>query len=350
MTAQPKNEFVMRKNSAQYLEILANSTIVFVSQSEFTCKSFQYNFSSIQTNLIFVTDYEQVWKTSTENHADVIVIDFTSSQKSTIALCQTLNTNFQTSSIPILAITPTKDWHFLEDYVDDFVDKPYPRTPMIRRMANLIHQRHTANKNKTLVHELRRYISSATINEIQQPRGVELLEATVLFSDMRGFTAASFHHEISDMFQAINYTMHFQSDIIQECGGYVDSFSGDGLLAVFDSQDGVIAACQAAMKIMYYAKNNAFKFWNPLPIGIGIICGPVMRGAIGSDNRRTHTIIGSMINLSARLCGIASAQQTIVSQTVVDRAHERFSFSKPQKVQLKGLPHPVSTYSLELPT
>ena len=340
---------LMRKNSSQYIQILANSTILFVSESEFTCRSFQYNFSAVQTNLITVQSYENVVKAATENHADVIVIDFTSGQQSTISLCQKLNANFLTTSIPILAITPTRDWHLLEDYVDDFVDKPYPRTALIRRMAHLIHQQQTANQNRQLLHDLRRYISSAAIDGIQQHKGVELVHATVLFSDMRGFTAASFHNEISDLFQAINDTMRFQSEIILECGGYVDSFSGDGLLAVFDGRDGVVSACKAAIKIMRYAKSNAVKFWNPLPIGIGINCGSVMRGDIGSETRMTHTIIGSMVNVSARLCGIASAQQTIVSQEVADQTKEHFNFSKPQTVELKGLPHPVAIYSLELP-
>ena len=204
-------------------------------------------------------------------------------------------------------------------------------------------------ENRNLVSELERYISTAAINQIRHQKAVESIQATILFSDMRGFTSASFSNDISDLFDAINFTMRFQSDIIQDFGGYVDSFSGDGLLAVFDHPDGAVNACNAAIQILDYAGKNKGKLWESLPIGIGIHHGEVMRGDIGSNSRSTYTVIGSTVNLSARLCGVAKGCQTVVSQSIVDKTGEYFGFGQPQSVILKGLPGPVSIYPLLLP-
>ena len=86
-----------------------------------------------------------------------------------------------------------------------------------------------------------------------------------------------------------------------------------------------------------------------MPIGIGINYGVVMRGNLGSDNRRTHTVIGSTVNVSARLCGVAGIGEAVVSHEVKKSVGEDFRFSEPQLVRLKGLPEPVYAHSLIIP-
>ena len=260
------------------------------------------------------------------------------------------NPNLQ--HIPIIVITALHDPDIhvqaFNAGADDFVPKPPPTKVLLQRLANCIARKKAEEENVLLVRQLERYISSAAINEVINSLGVQNIYATILFSDMRGFTAASFDHDVAEVFTGINEALSMQSEIIQEFGGYVDGFSGDGMLAVFDSPQGALHACQAAEKIIQRARTTKVDIWDPLPIGIGINSGEVVRGDLGSEQRRAHTVIGSTVNVSARLCGVAKAMEAVCSEYVISQVKDSFEFNAPQTVQLKGLPSPIQAYSLKV--
>ena len=73
------------------------------------------------------------------------------------------------------------------------------------------------------------------------------------------------------------------------------------------------------------------------------------RGDLGSESRCSFTVIGSAVNVSARLCGVAKAMQAVASQSVVEAASDSFTFEDPTFVNLKGLPKAVPAYTLIVP-
>ena len=194
------------------------------------------------------------------------------------------------------------------------------------------------------------YICKATINKVQTETAhpSEQIEAAILFSDMRGFTATSYDNKNEEVFDAINVAMEFQSQIVQQFNGYVDGFSGDGMLAVFDQVNCALDACRAARMIIEKSRQTSLRIWDPLPIGIGLNYGTVIRGDLGSKNRRAHTVIGNAVNISARLCGVAKGREAIASLDIVERVKQEFEFTEPQKVNLKGIPTPFLAYSLHI--
>jgi len=283
---------------------------------------------------------------------DAIVLDINLGDMSGLEVCKILKNNPKTANIPIIVITAQSDPEHhvaaLDAGADDFVSKPPQRRVLMKRLASMIAQKEAETERKHLLKQLESYISSATYQQVQTQSGIENIYCTILFSDMRGFTAASFDYDGTTLFDAINLAMRFQTDIVQKHGGYVDNFTGDGMLAVFDKPSSERAACLAALEIIRKAQVTSVEIWDPLPIGIGIHSGQVMRGDLGTESRRAHTVIGKTVNYSARLCGIAKGREAIASQDVVEKLQNdpAFSFSHPHELQLKGLPQPVLCYPL----
>ena len=181
-----------------------------------------------------------------------------------------------------------------------------------------------------------------------QPHGApERISATLLFSDLRGFTAASVDHDAAQVFDIVNRTVVAQVDAIQSAGGYVDGFSGDGLLALFEGPESAAAACEAARRILCWAEGTAVGPWEKLPVALGLHHGEVVRGDLGGGGRRVFTALGLAINVAARLCGVASAREAVASQTLIARLPPgRFCFHRPRPVALKGIPTPLPVQTL----
>ncbi len=281
---------------------------------------------------------------------DAILLDLHLPDTDGLSVCAQLRANPLTQNLPILIITSASDAErhiaALDAGADDFVSKPPNQKVLLRRLATVILQRRNALENQRLLTELESYISSATVDQVQKQKGIETIPAAILFSDMRGFTAASYDNDNEEVFEAINLAMSFQSELVQKHDGYVDGFSGDGMLAVFDGPDCARSACLAAIDIIKKARETSVRIWDPLPIGIGLNYGHVIRGDLGSESRRAHTVIGNAVNVSARLCGVAKGREAVASQSIVQQVQDLCEFSEPQAVDLKGIPEPFYAYSL----
>jgi adenylate cyclase len=333
-------------------DILDGCSVLLVDDSYLVFRALQRIFRRVGMETFFAQYASEALDAAIEHKVDAIVLDINMSDSNGLELCKEIRAHPETQDTPIIIITATSDpdQHVgaLNSGADDFVSKPPNQKVLLRRIATLVSQRRAADENQRLMRELERYISSAAVSEALLRKGVQSIEATILFSDMRGFTAASFDHDTADVFNAINLTMSFQTEIVKKWGGYVDGFSGDGMLAVFDCENAPIHACKAAREIIERARVTEVPIWDPLPIGIGINCGTVIRGDLGSETRRAHTVIGSTVNVSARLCGVAKGLEAVASHEVVQRVGAEFSFNDPQLVRLKGLPEPVYAYSMQI--
>lgn len=140
--------------------------------------------------------------------------------------------------------------------------------------------------------------------------GGQLIECTVLFSDIRGFTTISEQLSPDILMDLLNRYMFTMVEVIVSNGGMVNKFGGDSLLAVFGtplnpSQDHARNAVQTALAMrVALAKFNQSQIESDqleLIIGIGIATGNVIAGNIGGQGRIEYTVIGDTVNLAARL-------------------------------------------------
>jgi adenylate cyclase len=163
--------------------------------------------------------------------------------------------------------------------------------------------------------------------------GGELLTATVLFSDLRGFTSFAEGREPDEVIGVLNRYLTEMSDAILDHDGTLVAYMGDGIMAVFGapiaSEDHADKALGAARVML--ERLERFNAWmreeglgDGFKMGIGLNSGDVMSGNVGSARRLEYTAIGDTTNTSARLEGMTKGTpyQLFVADTTYARLHE----------------------------
>ncbi len=128
-------------------------------------------------------------------------------------------------------------------------------------------------------------------------------EISVLFSDLRDFTALSESMSAQDNFALMNSYLARMEPVIQGHEGFIDKFIGDAVMALFSRapDDAVRAAVAMHRALDAYNEHRRTKGRAPLSMGIGIHTGPLMLGTVGSPDRMETTVIGDTVNLASRI-------------------------------------------------
>ncbi len=151
--------------------------------------------------------------------------------------------------------------------------------------------------------------------------------ATILTSDVRGFTSLSAQMEPNEVVEMLNQLFSACIPIIFKHNGTVDKYVGDAILAVFGSPDpderqwenAVRAALEMQQAIDQVGKERANQGLPVCQVGIGIHTGVVLHGFIGSEEHMEYTVIGDAVNRASRYCDGAGPGEIIISQAVFER-------------------------------
>ncbi len=151
--------------------------------------------------------------------------------------------------------------------------------------------------------------AAEAMRRVDETEGVlsETVSCTLLYSDIRGFTSFSETHTPAQVIAYLNDVMSLQIEIVERHGGDVDKLIGDALFARFHDAGRENHAVQAAMDIQTAMRERELE----PGIGIGVFSGDVIAGGIGPENRRDYTVIGDCVNVSARLCSMASKGEIV---------------------------------------
>jgi adenylate cyclase len=143
------------------------------------------------------------------------------------------------------------------------------------------------------------------------PLGGTRREGTVLFCDLRGFTAAAEGMEVERVIDLLNRYLAEMSDAILDHGGTIVSYMGDGIMAVFGAplpQDDHADRALAAAREILGERLGRFNAWlreeglaDGMRMGVGVCSGPVMSGNVGSERRLEYTAVGDTTNTASRL-------------------------------------------------
>lgn len=182
--------------------------------------------------------------------------------------------------------------------------------------------------------------------------GNEIVEATVMFIDICGFTAITEKVPANTVVDLINTLF---DKIVQEVishGGHIDKFMGDAVMAVFRDKFHLDRAIDAALAIKAQLngaetfKSGDYEF-KP-EVSVGINSGEMVSGNIGSASLRRldYTVIGDSVNLAQRLQGVAKASQILITEQVYHLAKESFNCIEVGEFTLKNKELPVLTYEV----
>ena len=201
--------------------------------------------------------------------------------------------------------------------------------------------------------DMQKFVSQSTVEMIQsssQKRisAGERHQATIFFSDIRGFTSMSERRAPEEVVQILNRCLSLQAERVKKFSGDIDKFVGDAVVAVFDGDDMVLNAIRCGVEIHkeLEAYNAAFTEEEPIHIGIGIVMGEVILGSIGSKDRLDFTVIGSNVNLCARLCSLAEAGEILLSEPTFLAVKGLISAARIDPLNVKGFSEPVPVYKM----
>ena len=211
--------------------------------------------------------------------------------------------------------------------------------------------------------ELSRFLSPALVekavsNELDFTKAGDLVTATVLFSDIRGFTTISDGAAPQQVVSMLNEYFDAMVEVVFAHGGTLDKFLGDGLMAVWgtpvqslDDAERAVRAANAMRIALRDTVNEArlARGETPLSVGYGIATGRVVAGAMGARRRLDFTVIGDTVNLSSRLCGQARPGQVLIDEATEKamRGSGIVSIGLEPR-QVKGVARPVPVFDVEL--
>lgn len=234
------------------------------------------------------------------------------------------------------------------------------------RIRELNDQSHAFNGLVSGLRWFENYVPRSLVHRLLSERGTtdlpsETREATVLFTDIVGFTALSEPLSANDLAAFINHHFALINRCIQAEGGTLDKYIGDAVMAFWgapgDQPDHALRALRAARAIAKAtgAENVARRKRgeDPVRIRIGLHSGPVVVGNIGAPGRVNYTIVGDTVNVAQRLeqlgKEIDSAAEACVlaSETTVAAAQNPADFAAIGSHRLRGRGQPLAVYRLQ---
>lgn len=195
-----------------------------------------------------------------------------------------------------------------------------------------------------------RVVSGALMVE----KGGESVEATVLFADIRGFTAISENTEAGDVLQLLNEYYECIVDVVFQHEGTVDKFIGDAIMVIWGApvqhEDGPYRAVKAAIEIQHalvvFNQRRQEQGKVAIEVGIGINTGELVAGYIGSSRTMSYSVIGDTVNTASRLCSAAKPGQIIVSDTTSIALPVQINVGALEPLKVKGKYHPIEVFEV----
>jgi len=208
-----------------------------------------------------------------------------------------------------------------------------------------------AKEKKWLSSVFGKYVSSQVAKEIME-KGADALKlkghkktVTILFADIRGFTAMSEKLPPEKVVSFLNKYLSKMTNIIFQHGGTLDKYVGDEIMATYnvplDQKDHALAAVKTAMQMQ-----KTIKKMGKLHYGIGINTGKAIVGNIGSEKRLDYTVIGDSVNLASRLCSACPKDYIFISESTYSLVKDKIKTKPAGKIKVKGKAKPIAVYEV----
>lgn len=200
-----------------------------------------------------------------------------------------------------------------------------------------------------------RMVSPAVIQQLnpdQLALGGQRQQITVLFADIRGFTAFSENLQPEQLVTVLNRYLAAAADAVLREEGTVDKFLGDAVMAWFNAPipqpDHSLRAVRAALNLRnaILALHNVMPASHQLSFGVGIHRGDAVLGLVGSERRLDYTAIGDSVNVARRIQENALSGQVLITRDVYAEVADAIYAKQTAPIQAKGKREPIEVYEV----
>ena len=339
--------------------------------------------------VITAGDGEEGLSVAREQVPDLILLDVMMPKLDGVEVCRRLRADPAFPFTPIIMVTAMTDPKDvvagLEAGGDEYLTKPVDHAALAARVRSMLRIKRLHDTVETQATELKEWNASLErrvaeqVAEIERmgrlrrffsPQLAELIvsggaddplkshrrEITVVYLDLRGFTAFAESAEPEEVMTVLREYHQETGKLIQEYEGTLEHFTGDGMTVLFNDPLPVPNPAERAVRMalairecLQLKADDWSKRGYDLSAGIGIAQGFATIGAIGFDARWDYSAIGTVTNLAARLCGEAAGNQILVSKRVATAVEAFVELDPEQVMRLKGFHRPVISYRVSGP-
>jgi adenylate cyclase len=217
------------------------------------------------------------------------------------------------------------------------------------------------DKLEQLQRQFEHFVPADVVEQLTGGRGIfapQRRAATMLFADLRGFTALCDRLDPAMAVDILNEYFRRMNAVITCHHGHINELVGDGLLALFGAlernpwqeRDAVLAALEMRAELARYNEELRAKSLPELRFGIGIHGGEVVAGVMGAGAAlNKFTVTGDPINVASRVEGLTSVHKVdlLITEEVRSALDEQFRLRRMPAIQVKGKPEPIVTYYVE---
>jgi adenylate cyclase len=300
-----------------------------------------------------------------ESLPDLVILDLDMPRLNGYEVCERLKADPATASIPVLMLTawtaPEQRVKGLQLGADDYLAKPFDYRELVARVKARLRAKGEADRLRAAQQAIRgtfaRYVSPQVVERLlADPTQVSLGGTqqiiTVLFADLRGYTALAEMLPPGQLVGVLNGYLTEAAQAVVACEGTISQYSGDLVMAIFNAPlpqpDHALRAARAALRL----RQDMIAYHARLPdhlrmqFGTGIVTGEAVVGNIGARERLNYTAIGDTVNLAQRLEESAHGGEILIS------ASTRHALGAAARVEVRGLvpirgrSEPVEVYAL----
>ena len=308
----------------------------------------------------FAENGRQALEMHHQSEFDLMLLDIQMPEMDGYQVLEKVASDLNLRDIPVIVTSAMEELdsivRCIEMGAEDYLTKPVNPVLLRARIGAGLEKKRLRDQQRELI---RRFATAEVAQDLEESGftlGGRYVEATTMFSDIRGFTTLAESLSPADTIELLNtyYTLMFEA--ISGQGGVVNQMVGDGLMAIFGAplplpnhgEQAVRAALEMIEMINLFNLDQVAANRPSIQIGIGIATGQVIAGYTGTQRRATYTCVGDTVNLAARL----EAYTKIAQKPILIDEATRQSLSEAIKVEdlgtaeIKGKNQEVKVYSI----
>ncbi len=344
--------------------------------------------------VVTAADGEEALIRLREQDPDLVLLDIMMPKLDGIAVLKQMKKLAGDDFLPVILVTAKADTRDmiagLEAGGDDYLTKPFEQSALLARVRSLLRvkqlhdevqgqtallreqSQQLADLNRTLeqrvaeqvaeierIRRLERFLAPQLVKMIASSDSPDSAlashrrEITVIFCDLRGFTAFTDTSEPEEVMAVLREYHHDLGELIFEHEGTLDRFIGDGIMIVFNDPIPCEDHSARAVRLSIAMRARVAELsttWgsrgHDLGFGVGIASGYATLGQVGFEKRREYTAIGRVTNLAARLCSEATAGQIVIARGVFNTVEPHVQAAPLRELNVKGFSRPVQAYEV----